>query len=243
MFGVINMSVMKNIILILIAVAFVNISFAQLTFSSKEVSLQMEPGKDNKATIEIYNNTMYDIDMEWELVSNDLDDNWSIQFCECNTCYTNDFAPIDQVTQGGMSCPTMSSGGPNASWYLIVDPGSEPQKYAEWKIVVENITDRIYDTLTFAAEPTNSVNGVSLNDQQISVFPNPTSDIVNIQVLNPKYESIEYNLLNVVGKRVKSGRLNMSQSEISTTDLNSGIYFLNLRSEGVDLLNEKLIVR
>ncbi|MDR9398011.1 T9SS type A sorting domain-containing protein [Salibacter sp.] len=235
---------MKNLVLILVAVAFVNISFAQLTFSSKEVSLQMEPGKDNKATIEIYNNTMYDIDMEWELVSNDLDDNWSIQFCECNTCYTNDFAPIDQVTQGGMSCPTMSSGGPNAAWYLIVDPGSEPQKYAEWKIVVENITDRIYDTLTFAAEPANSVNAVSLSEEEISVFPNPTSDIVNVQVLNnKKYESIEYDLFNVVGKRVKSGRINTSQFEISTSDLNGGIYFLNLRTAGEDLLNEKLIVR
>ncbi|KAB1063386.1 T9SS type A sorting domain-containing protein [Salibacter halophilus] len=232
---------MKNLVLFLVALVFVNISVAQLTFSSKKVSLQMEPGEDNKATIEIFNNTNYDIDLEWELVSNDLNENWSIQFCECNTCYTNDFAPIDQVTQGGMSCPTMSSGGPNAAWYLIVDPGSEPQTYAEWKIVVENITDRLYDTLTFAAEPTNSINTVSRTGE-ISVYPNPASDIVNVKLLNSKYESLDFTLMNVVGKQVLSGRLNTGQSEIPTSDLNSGIYFLNIKSNGSVIFNEKLIV-
>jgi hypothetical protein len=234
---------MKKILLLFFGMGFlINSCFSQLSFSSKQVTLQMEPGVDKKATIDISNNNIYDIDLEWELVSNSLNNNWAIQFCECTSCYTNDFSPIEQSSGGGQVCPTMTSGGPKASWYLTVDPGSEPQTYAEWKVVVKNLTDNISDTLIFAAEPANNVNSALISNE-ISIYPNPATDLINIQIDNSKYKKLEYSIYNIVGKAIKSGRLMPDNSEIQINELRSGVYFLNLRDEGVDLLNEKIIVK
>ena len=89
-------------------------------------------------------------------------------------------------------------------------------------------------------EPSNSL-------QRISVFPNPTVDNTNIIIENVLDNNLDVNIVNVLGKKVKSlfsGIVLDNSLQLSTnlTYLDRGIYFINVYSEGVNILTEKVIL-
>ncbi|MBC8884155.1 T9SS type A sorting domain-containing protein [Flavobacterium piscinae] len=59
------------------------------------------------------------------------------------------------------------------------------------------------------------------------VYPNPASEIINI---NHSYNEVTYNFFSIDGKIIKSG--NLENQQINIGDLQSGIYLLQLNSEG-----------
>ena len=59
------------------------------------------------------------------------------------------------------------------------------------------------------------------------LFPNPASEILNI---NHSYSEVTYNLFSIDGKIIKSG--NIENQQINISDLQSGIYLLQLNSGG-----------
>jgi len=67
------------------------------------------------------------------------------------------------------------------------------------------------------------------NNNSINIFPNPFKNILTIQL--EQQQNYEYVLLNLNGKNVKSGAFSNSQFQINLTQLKSGIYFLQLKSE------------
>ena len=89
-------------------------------------------------------------------------------------------------------------------------------------------------------EPSNSL-------QRISVFPNPTVDNTNIIIENVLDNNLDVNIVNVLGKKVKSlfsGIVLDNSLQLSTnlTHLDRGIYFINVYSEGVNIITEKVIL-
>jgi hypothetical protein len=79
-----------------------------------------------------------------------------------------------------------------------------------------------------------SVRGVQLNlgveentALVFKVFPNPTTELLNIA---HTYTKVDYNLYTIDGKLIKSGELETSQINIG--GLQSGIYLLQLNAEG-----------
>jgi len=78
----------------------------------------------------------------------------------------------------------------------------------------------------FFNEPVLSVNGNSIVD--LYVYPNPTNDILYIQNLIRPITSIS--IMDVNGKLLKKGQ--PLKNEIDVSSLQSGVYFLELVSEG-----------
>lgn len=70
---------------------------------------------------------------------------------------------------------------------------------------------------------------VDNNRQLFAVYPNPTKEIINIVGLN-QGGTIQYRLYSVDGKEVKNGTIENTQLDLS--QLNSGMYLLELESEG-----------
>ncbi len=88
------------------------------------------------------------------------------------------------------------------------------------------------------------VNGVSeLNGLSISVQPNPTKDIVNVQFSKPTFEAVDATLFSVNGILVRNQQVQVgSKSAIfDLTELPSGVYLLRLKS-GSAVLTEKIIL-
>jgi len=59
------------------------------------------------------------------------------------------------------------------------------------------------------------------------VYPNPASEVLNI---NHSYSDVTFNLFTIDGKIIKAG--NLENQQINISDLQSGIYLLQLNSEG-----------
>ncbi len=72
----------------------------------------------------------------------------------------------------------------------------------------------------------------------ITVYPNPTSDKIKIQI-NDNQENIDYKIINVYGQCVEMGKLN--NPELSLAKFANGIYFVQLSSKKQILKTEKII--
>jgi hypothetical protein len=68
------------------------------------------------------------------------------------------------------------------------------------------------------------------NPVNVTVFPNPTSAIVNIEFSAPTDGEISVFFLNTQGKLVKTGQIEagITNKQINMQDLPSGIYYLRL---------------
>ncbi len=70
--------------------------------------------------------------------------------------------------------------------------------------------------------------GLSENEQvSFSVFPNPATDVLNIQFLDDLTNS-SFEIIDLQGRKVLEGNLNSTNSKVDLTELQAGNYFLKL---------------
>ena len=86
---------------------------------------------------------------------------------------------------------------------------------------------------------TEGVGGINLaitetgNIQNVfSVFPNPTSDILHVQVAHPGNSDIKFALTNMLGAQLITGQTSQSKFEIDMKDVSPGVYMLYLLVDG-----------
>ncbi len=80
-------------------------------------------------------------------------------------------------------------------------------------------------------------------DFEISLYPNPAQNYVNLSVDGEISPNAKVSILNMVGATIL--KYNMPQSntiQIDASALNPGVYFLNVTSER-GVVSEKLIVK
>ena len=104
-------------------------------------------------------------------------------------------------------------GGALDDWYDIPDPNFY---YGMTKMegIILNIIPSIFPS---------KVNELS-QQQSLEIYPNPVSDVLNINNLNGK--QVEYSIFNVMGQEVTSG---FSQGTISVAGLEEGLYHLEVK--------------
>jgi hypothetical protein len=90
-------------------------------------------------------------------------------------------------------------------------------------VLALNTSDLSYNSNPVLAIAENAIN------EQIKFYPNPTSDILTFEV--NKSKDYQFSVHNQLGQLIKVGILNNSIKTISLADLNSGLYFINLKSD------------
>ena len=63
--------------------------------------------------------------------------------------------------------------------------------------------------------------------QEVSVYPNPVTDIVNIRIAGNKKGEV-FSISNLAGKQVLTGKLEDEINSVDLSGLNSGLYFVQL---------------
>ena len=76
-------------------------------------------------------------------------------------------------------------------------------------------------------------------ENEISIYPNPARDFVNISG-NDLINSVK--VYNCLGMMVEEIEVNANEAEINTSDYNTGIYFFNVQSENGNLV-KKVVIR
>lgn len=97
------------------------------------------------------------------------------------------------------------------------------------------------DNLSLDALITSAPDEVSENIS-FDIYPNPASEIVNMNINNRSNEEMEINIYDVIGNLVKSMALKQNQTAINIEDLSNGVYVVSLKSKDITT-NRKLIIQ
>jgi hypothetical protein len=82
------------------------------------------------------------------------------------------------------------------------------------------------DTITLDTNlSTDNFNSSSAN---ISIYPNPVNDVLNIS--SPDFELQSVTVTDINGRIVKDSKANNTNVEMNVSDLNSGVYFINVKT-------------
>lgn len=76
-------------------------------------------------------------------------------------------------------------------------------------------------------------------DYEVSVFPNPSTDLLTIQT--SKFDGVSFNLYDAMGKIVLRDELSAEQTILEVSELPTGSYSLTLVSNNENLKTFKLI--
>lgn len=74
-----------------------------------------------------------------------------------------------------------------------------------------------------------SLSNSSFENLNFSIYPNPVSSTLNLKT---ELNDFNYTIYSIEGKIVKQGNSNMSETSVDVSNLNSGIYLVELESNG-----------
>jgi len=93
--------------------------------------------------------------------------------------------------------------------------------------------------------PANSVFESMLDESNITVFPNPTSDLIAIQLSEASHQNIQVELFDVTGKLVNRSQINQGSTiaYFDTKTLYAGEYLLVFNHEGQKLTRRIIVTK
>lgn len=87
-----------------------------------------------------------------------------------------------------------------------------------------------------------SVNDFSI-DKNFNLYPNPMKDSSTILINNfDTYKNLELELFNLNGQMIKKDLIKSSKFLLNRNDINSGVYFINIKENNVIIKSVKLII-
>ena len=85
------------------------------------------------------------------------------------------------------------------------------------------------------------INNLTNNNYEINVFPNPANEIIAVSYKQSANSNVNISIYDVVGKLVYTENTTSKNSNINTSNLNDGIYFLKLTGKDFNT-TEKLVI-
>ncbi len=100
---------------------------------------------------------------------------------------------------------------------------------------------QVSDTLKITSLATTGLNDLPLNFGTVKVYPNPTSDILNIVYDNP---SINYSikLTDNLGNVVYASQLNEANTQLNISSYSKGLYMIQILNNTNNILDTKKII-
>lgn len=221
----------QNLLLIICAVLLSQVAIAQQVAVvdpnpsyGEGVSVEF----DINAKAFLRNNTDQEITIGWRILTTDMPDEWETWVCDNNLCYG------PNTTQTPDNRPVVL--GPNMSGIMDshIDPaGIVSEGRVEIEIYMFDDPSMVLDTGVYIFT-TTLVNTDDLEDntEEISVFPNPTSNFIMLEHAEQVDQMIVY---NVLGKQLKYFRVNEGDV-YDVAELPVGFYLLSLQNNEGEIL-------
>ncbi len=168
---------------------------------------------------------------------------WTDQVCDCLICFNADDAT---VWNRPASPPVSVAPGDSC----ILQPKVYPHGIngcAIYSYVIEAQNHTFIDSV----EVTYTIGGASCfsgndelksNEFQFSVYPNPATDVININVENLKGKAT-VTVYDIVGNEVVNSNLINGKNTLNIESLTSGIYFYTIRKDNAIIETKKIVVQ
>jgi hypothetical protein len=75
----------------------------------------------------------------------------------------------------------------------------------------------------------------------ISVFPNPTSDVLTLRLTKEDLTGLQYLLFDISGRLISQKNLEMNETTINVNQLNNGIYLIKVQDGMKELKTFKIV--
>ncbi len=82
-----------------------------------------------------------------------------------------------------------------------------------------------------------------VNNANISVYPNPASDVLNISIKDSKYSIYELEVLDLTGKVVASQKFSNENISTNVSHLSTGLYTYQLKGNNAPIANGKVMIK
>ncbi len=83
--------------------------------------------------------------------------------------------------------------------------------------------------------------GIEITQIQLRAFPNPTNEVLNLQINGGDFKKMTYALYNNTSKLMSKGSINGSETQISMGAYKAGVYFLDVKAEGKSVKKFKIV--
>ena len=140
-----------------------------------------------------------------------------------------------------ISSPTFSSTGDWQSWDTTSKTTSLPKGRYTMRVL---ITQSPFNMNWIDFDLITSVDGLDSGLEQVSLFPNPSSDNINLTATLAKTQNVKIMILNMSGKLLMQMTLNdVSQIDeiISIGELQNGVYLVKLEMENGSAFSEHFL--
>jgi hypothetical protein len=97
-------------------------------------------------------------------------------------------------------------------------------------------------TYYFVVSTTTSISEIEKN-MTINIYPNPATDVINIELNNVSINNATARLINVLGEVVLSQIINSSKVVIPTGSMPSGVYMLEVENDGIRKVEKVSILK
>lgn len=186
--------------------------------------------EDDEVKVEftITNNSSRDSEVWWEFDNGTSPDAWEFFFCDLNLCYT------PSVTSCPCSKPNLITGNSDNVFSMTVIPnGVEGTGIMNLRILEScNGTVSVLEVpITYIVGETTSTSFQDINNK-INIYPNPSSQVINIMDDKEVSELIFYNL---IGKKIRRVKHSPGQSH-DVSDLDRGIYLIRMLNKEHNIL-------
>jgi len=97
-------------------------------------------------------------------------------------------------------------------------------------------------TVTWTIDNTLGIQEVVANDFSLSMYPNPSNDVVHFKLENTLANTVMVKIVSMDGKLVKTINLNNNQNTaIDISALSQGLYITNFYTNDVLIASKKLV--
>jgi len=103
--------------------------------------------------------------------------------------------------------------------------------YKSWNDAGAKVTDG--DSIYNYFHTVTGINDLSAQGKSIIIYPNPAKDMVTLNIENAGSEDPALNIYNVSGVLVRSEMLKQHQQQINISDLNNGIYIVEIKTNNM----------
>ncbi|MCK4662264.1 MAG: T9SS type A sorting domain-containing protein [Bacteroidales bacterium] len=136
----------------------------------------------------------------------------------------------------------LSSGGGETTGGIYSNFGVMGEAFVDFPVTGGNYITSI-GFLFYASGIPILIDELNFNNQSISIFPNPTNEIINIEIKSQKIKLFNAEIYNIQGKLIFMKQYKSNSINIDISDLSKGIYLLKLKDENGSIIKTKKIVK
>ena len=194
----------------------------------------------------ITNDTGSDQQWRFKRVRVNVPSNWTDNICWPPLCYlTQGAQTYFTPNTGTQPAPIIVAGEDTTTTGLKAElkpqyyPDGTSDSYAEFMYYLTDGPGNIVDSLGIRIFYFVGLEE-TLPTLDLSVSPNPAADYINVKSEGVSQATVK--VVDILGNIVREEKV-QGQKKIDVLDLNNGVYFVILESEGLKPVNKKIIVR